>query len=81
MMQAETELERGRGRMTYTEVEESGADLARFQKWLAAVRARDYFDADGQAEAAVAVAACEEALSEFEAEAFASELAAMNDRL
>jgi hypothetical protein len=71
----EIEMERGRGRATYTEVEESGADLIRFQKWLAAVRQRDYFDADGHIEAAAAVAACERALSEFEAEAFASELA------
>lgn len=72
---AELELERGRGRVTYTEVEESDADMTRFQKWLVAVRQRDYFDADGHVEAAAAVAACEQALSEFEAEAFAGELA------
>jgi phenylpropionate dioxygenase-like ring-hydroxylating dioxygenase large terminal subunit len=72
---AELAMERDRGRMTYTEVEESGVDLTGIQKWLAAVRARDCFDADGHAEAAAAVAACEQALSEFEAEAFASELA------
>lgn len=73
---AEIAMERGRGRATYTEVEESSADLLRFQKWLAAVRQRDYFDAEGHSEAAAAVAACAQALSEFEAEAFASELAA-----
>lgn len=71
---AEIEMERGRGRATYTEVEESAADLTRFQKWLAAVRLRDYFDTDGHAAAAAAVSACEQALSEFEAEAFASEV-------
>jgi hypothetical protein len=53
------------------EVEESDADLARFQKWLAAVRKRDYFGADGRDQAEAAVDACERALSEFEAEAYA----------
>jgi hypothetical protein len=72
---AEIDMERGRGRATYTEFAESDADLARFQKWLAAVRKRDYFDADGREQAEAAVDACERALSEFEAEAFAAELA------
>ena len=71
---AEIDSERNRGRTTYTEVEESDADLKRFQKWLAAVRKRDYFGAEGQQAAVEAVAACEAALAEFEAEAFASEL-------
>ena len=52
----ELQLERRRGRATYTELEESDADLARHQKWLAAIRARDYFDAPGGEEAAAAVA-------------------------
>ena len=43
----ELQLERRRGRATYTELEESDVDLARYQKWLAAIRARDYFDAPG----------------------------------
>jgi hypothetical protein len=71
---AELALERRRGRATYTELEESDADLARHQKWLAAIRARDYFDAPGAAEAEAAVAACEQALAEFEAEALSAEL-------
>ena len=66
--------ERRRGRATYTELEESDADLARHQKWLAAIRARDYFDAPGGEEAAAAVASCEEALARFETEALAAEL-------
>ena len=41
----ELQHERRRGRTTYTELEESDADLARYQKWLAAIRARDYFEA------------------------------------
>jgi hypothetical protein len=70
----ELQLERRRGRATYTELEESDADLIRHQKWLAAIRARDYFDAPGAQEAAAAVAACEEALARFESEALAAEL-------
>ena len=46
----------------------------RHQKWLAAIRARDYFDAPGGEEAAAAVASCEEALARFESEALAAEL-------
>ncbi|MFL5862745.1 MAG: Chromate resistance protein ChrB [Solirubrobacteraceae bacterium] len=70
----ELQLERGRGRTTYPELEESDADLARYQKWLAAIRARDYFDAPGGQEAAAAVASCEEALARFESEALSAEL-------
>lgn len=70
----ELQHERRRGRATYTELEESDADLARHQKWLAAIRARDYFDAPGRQEAAAAVASCEEALARFESEALSAEL-------
>jgi hypothetical protein len=70
----ELRLERRRGRATYTELEESDADLARHQKWLAAIRARDYFDAPGGQEAAAAVASCEDALAGFESEALSAEL-------
>lgn len=70
----ELQLERHRGRATYTELEESDADLARHQKWLAAIRARDYFDAPGRHEAVAAVASCEEALAQFESEALSAEL-------
>jgi hypothetical protein len=66
--------ERRRGRATYTELEESDADLNRHKKWLAAIRARDYFGAPGADQAAAALAACERALAEFEAEALAAEL-------
>jgi hypothetical protein len=66
--------ERRRGRTTYTELEESDVDLARHQKWLAAIRARDYFDAPGGKKAAAAVASCEEALARFESEALSAEL-------
>ena len=70
----ELEHERQRGRASYTELEESDADLARHQKWLAAIRARDYFNARGADQATLAVAACEQALADFEAEALSAEL-------
>lgn len=70
----ELALERRRGRATYTELEESDADLARHQRWLAAISERDYFDAPGGVEARAAVASCEAALAEFESEALAAEL-------
>jgi hypothetical protein len=66
--------ERSRGRLTYTELEESDADLTRHQKWLAAIQARDYFDSPGGQDAAAAVASCEQALTAFEAGALAAEL-------
>jgi hypothetical protein len=72
--QEELAQERRRGRATYTELEESDVDLARLQRWLAAIQARDYFDAPGAAEATAAVAACEQALAEFESEALSAEL-------
>ena len=70
----ELEGERRRGRATYTELEESDADLARYKRWLAAVRSRDYFDAPGGGEASAAVASCEAALARFESEALSAEL-------
>jgi hypothetical protein len=69
----ELAAERARGRLTYAEVEESEADLARLRTWLAKIEARDYFDAPGRAEAEAAVQACARALSEFAAAALAAE--------
>jgi hypothetical protein len=70
----EIAYERRRGRTTYGEVEESEADLERLQKWLARVRARDYFDAPGRTEAEQAVERCAAELAAFEAEALTAEL-------
>lgn len=70
----EIAMERGRGRATYAEVEESEADLERLRKWLRRVEARDYFGAAGRDEAVAAVERCAVALAEFEAEALAAEL-------
>lgn len=66
--------ERRKGRATYTELEESDADLGRYQRWLTAIRARDYFDAPGGDEATAAVASCEAALARFESDALTAEL-------
>lgn len=65
--------ELARGRVTYSEVEESEADLARLRAWLAKIRARDYFEAPGRAEAEAAVEECARALAEFAAAALAAE--------
>lgn len=67
--------ERARGRVSYTELEESDADLARHARWLATIQARDYFQAPGGVQAAEAVEACRRALADFEAEALHSESA------
>jgi hypothetical protein len=57
----ELEYERGRGRVTYPEFEESEADLVR------------HFDAPRHAEAVAAVDACERALAAFQETALAAE--------
>lgn len=70
---AEIELETARGRATYAEVEESEADLARFETWLAAIIDRDYFDAARGDQARDAVQRCREALAQFELAALAAD--------
>src|SRR5262249_34353605 len=51
----EIETERAMGRATYTEVEESDADLERLRTWLRRIRARDYFGAPEAEQARAAV--------------------------
>jgi hypothetical protein len=65
--------EQARGRATYAEVEESEADLHRFQAWLAKIEARDYFGAPGGDTARAAVAAAAAALAAFEDAALRAE--------
>ena len=71
---AEIDMETARGRATYAEVEESEADLERFEKWLTAIANRDYFDAPGGDEARAAVQRCREALAAFETAALAADM-------
>ena len=70
---AELEKETARGRATYAEVEESEADLERFDKWLAKIAARDYFAAGGGLAARQAVECCRAALAAFEDAAIAAQ--------
>jgi hypothetical protein len=70
---AELAHEAKRDRTTYAEVEESEADLERFDRWLASIAARDYFSAAGGVAAREAVEQCRTALAEFEAAALAAD--------
>jgi hypothetical protein len=70
---SEITMETARGRATYAEVEESEADLERFEKWLAAITARDYFQAAAGSTARAAVQQCRDALAGFEAAALTAE--------
>ncbi len=72
-LRQELAAERGRGRATYAEVEESEAGLDRFRAWLAKITARDYFAAatGSAAQAAVAEAAAD--LAAFEQTALAAD--------
>jgi hypothetical protein len=54
-------------------VEESEADLERFEKWLAKIAARDYFAAGGGPAARRAVEHCRAALAAFEDAAIAAQ--------
>jgi hypothetical protein len=76
---AELNAEVARGRVTYAEVEESEADLERFDRWMAKIQARDYFGAPGRPAADEAVTACRTALAAFEAAALAADTAAHPD--
>ncbi len=70
---AELEMETARGNATYAEVEESEADLERFEKWLAKITSRDHFAAPGADEARAAVERCRTALAAFEDAAIAAQ--------
>ncbi|MDW6063027.1 Chromate resistance protein ChrB [Streptomyces sp. FXJ1.4098] len=72
----ELELETGRGRAIFAEVEESEADLARFRAWVAKIEARDYFDAPQGDRVRAELGRASAALAAFEAAALASEDAA-----
>jgi hypothetical protein len=70
---AEIDRETQRNRATYTEVEESEADLERFARWLSSIVARDYFDASGRHLAEEAIQRCRESLAAFEVAAVAAD--------
>lgn len=68
---AELDAETARGRATFTEVEESEADLDRYRTWAAKIQARDYFTAPLGAQACAELLRAAEALAQFEALALA----------
>jgi hypothetical protein len=69
----ELEAETARGNFTFAEVEESEADLARFEAWLAKIAKRDYFDAPLAAQVRSELDRARGALRAFEAVAWAAE--------
>ena len=68
-MVEELEREGAREKFTFAEVEENEADLAKLQRWLRRVRARDLFGAPGRAAAVAAVDTAATSLQSFIAEA------------
>jgi ChrB-like protein len=70
---SELELESARGNFTFTEIEESEADLDRFEAWLTKIAKRDYFDAPLAAQVRTELDRARGALRDFEAEAWAAE--------
>lgn len=69
----ELAAERAKGRLTYAEAEESEADLARFQRWLAKIAGRDYFDCPLRGQARSEVDRCAQELAKFEADTFSAD--------
>ncbi|MFE2842082.1 Chromate resistance protein ChrB [Streptomyces scopuliridis] len=69
----EIEAETVKGRTTYAEVEESEADLTRFESWVAKITARDYFAAPAGAEVRAELERARAAMAAFEAAALAAE--------
>lgn len=64
---AELATETERDRVTFAEVEESEADLDRYQTWAAKIAARDYFGAPHGGQATAELQRAGEALAQFEA--------------
>lgn len=69
----EIATETARGRTTFAEVEESEADLQRFDVWLAKIAARDYFDAPAGTQVRAELDRARQALHAFEAAALAAD--------
>ncbi|MEU6664873.1 Chromate resistance protein ChrB [Streptomyces sp. NPDC046727] len=70
---AELEMESGRGRAVFAEVEESEADLEWFRSWAARIEARDYFGAPLGERVRAELDRAATALAAFEAAALAGE--------
>ncbi|MBA3822367.1 MAG: hypothetical protein H0X24_00525 [Ktedonobacterales bacterium] len=61
------------GKWTFAELEENEQDLAKLERWLAQIRARDFFAASGAEAAAAALAAGRQALTAFAQVVYAQE--------
>ncbi|HEY1914278.1 MAG TPA: Chromate resistance protein ChrB [Streptosporangiaceae bacterium] len=59
---------------TYAELEENEVDLVKLRNWLARVRERDVFGADGREPAEQALGTCEKVLEEYAARVYAEEV-------
>lgn len=70
---AEIETESAKGRTTFAGVEESEADLARFEAWVAKIAARDYFAAPIGAEVRAELERARVVLKAFEAAGVAAD--------
>lgn len=70
---AEIKTETAKGRAAFAEVEESEADLARFETWVAKIEARDYFAAPIGAEVRAELDRARKVMKRFEAAALAAE--------
>src|SRR5262249_16170295 len=70
---SELEAETARGNFTFAEVEESEADLARFETWLTKIAKRDFFDAPLAAKVRSELDRARVAMRAFEAAAWAAE--------
>ncbi|MFF7892536.1 Chromate resistance protein ChrB [Streptomyces sp. NPDC007907] len=70
---AEIEAETAKGRTTFAEVEESEADLARFETWVGKIAVRDYFAAPIGAEVRAELERARTAMTAFEAAALAAD--------
>lgn len=69
----EIEFELFRGNLTAAESEEIEADLDKIKAWLERVVARDWFEADGRAEAESELVSCEAMLNDFTEKVFLAE--------
>jgi hypothetical protein len=69
----ELDAETARGKLSFAEVEESEADLARFEAWLTKIAKRDYFHAPLAAQVRSELDRARDTLRAFEAAAWAAE--------
>ncbi len=70
---AQVQKEYAENHFTYAELEENEVDLVKLRNWLAKVRERDAFGADGRQAAEQAIEGCEQSLEAYAARVYAEE--------